>query len=103
VTVRVGVALGLRATPQWPVGDLRAERQRAVAAGVDSAWLSQGVGADALTMIGSFPPAPIEDGVAVVPIQTRHPLALAEQAATVAALAGPFALGLGLGHRELLG
>jgi F420-dependent oxidoreductase-like protein len=103
MTIRVGVALGLRATPYWPVEELRAERQRAVAAGVDSAWLSQGVGADALTMIASFPQAPVEDGVAVVPIQTRHPLAVAEQAATVAALVGRFALGLGLGHRELLG
>ena len=41
-------------------------------------------------------------GTAVVPAQTRHPLLLAQQVATITAVQGPFTLGLGLGHRALL-
>jgi F420-dependent oxidoreductase-like protein len=98
------VALGTRGIPHWSVPALRDDRQEAADRRLDAAWFSQGIGADALMLIGAWGAAPgLEVGTAVVPAQTRHPLLLAQQAATAATLAGPFTLGLGLGHRELLG
>jgi F420-dependent oxidoreductase-like protein len=42
-------------------------------------------------------------GTAVVPTWTRHPMVMAQQALTVAALStGPFTLGLGLSHRLVI-
>ena len=103
--MRIGVALGTRGTSCWPIRDLTAQFARAVDCQLDSAWLAQGLGADALTMLGAIGPSlnRIEAGTAVIPAQTRHPLVLAQQALTVSALSGSFSLGLGLGHRELLG
>lgn len=105
--MRIGVALGTRSASGafvWPVPEQLAELARAVAAGLDSAWFAQGLGADALTMIGSLGTVltRIEVGTAVIPAQTRHPVALAQQVRTISALSGPCTLGLGLGHRELL-
>ncbi|HVX21953.1 MAG TPA: LLM class flavin-dependent oxidoreductase [Acidimicrobiales bacterium] len=116
--IRVGVAMGVRGRPRWTVPDLAEQWQAVLDRGVRSAWFAQGVGADALTLIGAWggqragagagagtggPEVGPEVGTAVIPAQTRHPLVLAGQVATTAALAGPFTLGLGLGHRELLG
>jgi alkanesulfonate monooxygenase SsuD/methylene tetrahydromethanopterin reductase-like flavin-dependent oxidoreductase (luciferase family) len=54
-------------------------------AGFASAWVSQGLGWDALTTLtalGATAPG-IELGTAVVPFPQRHPLVLASQALTV--------------------
>jgi F420-dependent oxidoreductase-like protein len=75
---------------------------QAEADGFDSFWVPQIFGVDALgalTLIGATVPR-IELGTAVVPIQPRHPMALAGQALTVsAASGGRLTLGVGLSHQ----
>lgn len=74
----------------------------AEAAGFSSFWFPQVPGyLDALTAIALLGASTtsIELGTAVVPIQTRHPLILAQQALTTQAACGSrFALGLGVSH-----
>jgi F420-dependent oxidoreductase-like protein len=76
--------------------------KEAEADGFDSFWIPQIFGIDALsalTLIGATVPR-IELGTAVVPIQPRHPMALAGQALTVsAASGGRLTLGVGLSHQ----
>ena len=71
-------------------------------AGFDSFWFPQVPGyLDAMTALALLGQATerIELGTAVVPIQTRHPVILAQQAlTTTAASGGRFTLGLGLSH-----
>ncbi|MCB9441230.1 MAG: LLM class F420-dependent oxidoreductase [Mycolicibacterium sp.] len=78
----------------------------AEAAGFDSFWMPQVPGyLDALTavaLIGQVTER-IELGTAVVPIQTRHPLIMAQQALTTdLACGGRFTLGLGPSHHWII-
>jgi F420-dependent oxidoreductase-like protein len=74
----------------------------AEAAGFSSFWFPQVPGyLDAMTVIALLGQTTtrIELGTAVVPIQTRHPLILAQQALTTnVACGGRFALGMGPSH-----
>jgi F420-dependent oxidoreductase-like protein len=80
-------------------------------AGLASVWIPQIPDEfDALTAaaLAGFQSERIEIGTAVVPVQTRHPIALAEQALSVQAVCeGRLALGLGVSHHwvidEMLG
>jgi len=80
-------------------------------AGLASVWIPQIPDEfDALTAaaLAGFTTDRIEIGTAVVPVQTRHPIALAEQALSVQAICeGRLALGLGVSHHwvidEMLG
>lgn len=81
---------------------LIADGVAAETAGFSSFWFPQVPGyLDAMTaiaLIGSSTSS-IELGTAVVPVQTRHPLILAQQALTTnAACGGRFTLGLGVSH-----
>lgn len=71
-------------------------------AGLHSFWFPQVPGyLDAMTAVALLGASTtsIELGTAVVPVQTRHPLILAQQALTTnAACGGRFSLGLGLSH-----
>jgi alkanesulfonate monooxygenase SsuD/methylene tetrahydromethanopterin reductase-like flavin-dependent oxidoreductase (luciferase family) len=71
----------------------------AAADGFDGIWFGQGFAVDALTALavaaGQVPTIAL--GTAVIPIQGRHPLPLAQQALTVATEAGPGRLTLGVG------
>src|SRR5205823_4539664 len=74
--------------------------------GLSSAWFANlAAGVDALTICavaGRAVPG-IELGSAVVPIYTRHPQAMAQQALTTqAAIQGRFALGIGLSHQVVV-
>jgi len=75
---------------------------RAEAAGFCSFWFPQVPGyLDALTALALLGSATstIELGTAVVPMQTRHPMIMAQQAATTQeACGGRFALGMGPSH-----
>ena len=76
------------------------EWARAAAAdGYDTVWFPQVMGLDALTALAvvAHEVPEVHLGTAVVPIQGRHPLPLALQALTVAGVAGPGRLTLGLG------
>jgi len=80
--------------------------QAAEEAGFTSAWLAQVPGyLDAMTALSlaGLQTSRIELGTAVVPIQTRHPLPMAQQALTTqAACAGRFTLGLGASHHWIV-
>jgi 5,10-methylenetetrahydromethanopterin reductase len=79
-----------------------AAADKARAEGFDTLWLPQTLTFDAMTAL-AVAAAAVPDvnlGTAVVPIQGRHPIPLAQQALTVADVAGPgrFTLGIGVTH-----
>jgi 5,10-methylenetetrahydromethanopterin reductase len=84
------------------VADVTGAVGAAAEAGFDGVWVPQTMTVDALTALAvaaSTVPT-ISIGTAVVPIQGRHPVPLAQQATTVADAAGPgrFTLGVGVTH-----
>lgn len=93
------------------VDRLRADARWAEDAGFDTVWIPQIPDEfDALTAatVVAIETSRIEVGTAVVPVQTRHPIALAQQALAVQAVAdGRLRLGLGVSHHwvidEMLG
>ena len=86
---------------------LVAEVQAAEKAGFASVWIPQVPGyLDALTAVAvlGWATERIELATSVVPIQSRHPIALAQQALTTQlACGGRFRLGLGPSHHWLIG
>jgi F420-dependent oxidoreductase-like protein len=77
----------------------------AEAAGFATAWSGQLLGPDALVVLALAGRVTrrIELGTWVVPTPPRHPVALAQQAATVqAASSGRLALGIGVSHRPVV-
>jgi F420-dependent oxidoreductase-like protein len=100
MTMRFGV-FGA-AGPGW-VDDIVDGARRAEADGFDSFWLGQAFGIDALTALAVAAGATdrIELATGVVPINTRHPQALAAQALTAqGAASGRLTLGVGVSHRH---
>jgi F420-dependent oxidoreductase-like protein len=110
--VRIGMMVGPeRGRYSSKVERLLADAQWAEDAGLTSVWVPQiPDDFDALTaaaLIG-VRTRRIEIGTAVVPVQPRHPIALAQQALSVQAVCeGRLALGLGVSHHwvidEMLG
>lgn len=88
------------------VGRLRADARWAEDAGLASIWIPQ-IPDDfdaltAVTVVGAETTR-IEIGTAVVPVQSRHPIALAQQALSVQAVCeGRLALGLGVSHHWII-
>lgn len=105
--MRVGVMIGPeRGRYETKVDRLRADGRWAEEAGLASAWIPQIPDEfDALTaavLVGAETTR-IEVGTAVVPIQPRHPVALAQQALSVQAVCGGrLALGLGVSHHWII-
>ncbi len=97
-----GDALGSPSSPRDVVDDAR----RAEADGFTSAWSVHFSRAyDALTAVAGAGAATerIELGVGVVPTYPRHPLALAQQAATTQVFCGGrLTLGVGVSHRPVI-
>jgi F420-dependent oxidoreductase-like protein len=85
---------------------LRADARWAEEAGLASIWIPQIPDEfDALTAVAvaGLASERIEIGTAVVPVQPRHPVALAQQVlATQAVCGGRFALGLGVSHHWII-
>ena len=85
--------------------DTVAELQRFADIGLDHAWAVQIFGPDALTLLataGSMVPG-IGLGTGVVPVYTRHPMMLAQQALTVQwATGNRLILGIGLSHQVVV-
>jgi F420-dependent oxidoreductase-like protein len=105
--VRIGLQTGPeRGRYREKVARLIASAQAAEAAGFDSVWVPQIPDEfDALTAVALMGNATsrIELGTAVMPIQSRHPVAMAQQAlSTQAACAGRFTLGLGPSHHWIV-
>jgi F420-dependent oxidoreductase-like protein len=112
MAMRVGVMVGPeRGRYATKVERLRADARWAEEAGLASVWVPQiPDDFDALTAAAVIGEATtrIEIGTAVVPVQPRHPIALAQQALSVQAVCGGrLALGLGVSHHwvidEMLG
>jgi F420-dependent oxidoreductase-like protein len=110
--MRIGVMVGPeRGRYSTKVERMLADVRWAEDAGLASVWIPQIPDEfDALTVaaLAGFTTERIEIGTAVVPVQTRHPIALAEQALSVQAVChGRLALGLGVSHHwvidEMLG
>ncbi|TDW87587.1 F420-dependent oxidoreductase-like protein [Kribbella pratensis] len=102
--MRIGLAFG-DVRGRAPLPEITRQIQEAAAAGADSAWVTHGVGWDALTTLAVAGPAAlgIELGTAVVPFPQRHPLVLATQALTVqAAIGNRLTLGIGAGIARMV-
>lgn len=99
--MRVGVLLDLGKS----VAEVREEVGEHRAQGFASVWASQIFGYDALTLlavVGASVPD-IELGTAVVPVYSRLPQVMAQQALTVqSATGGRLALGVGLSHQVVV-
>ena len=105
--MRIAASIGTEAIGSpLPPRTLVEQGRSAERDGFPSAWcvhFSRGV--DALTILGvvGTQTRHIELGVGVVPTYPRHPLALAQQAATAQALAGGrLTLGVGVSHRPVI-
>jgi F420-dependent oxidoreductase-like protein len=105
--VRVGVMVGPeRGRYRTKVERLLADAQWAEDAGLASVWVPQVPDDfDALTAatLIAVRTSRIEIGTAVVPVQPRHPIALAHQALSVQAVSeGRLTLGLGVSHHWII-
>jgi F420-dependent oxidoreductase-like protein len=101
--MRIGVYVSDRGEPG--PGAWLARCERAEAAGFHTAWAGQMLGHDALTLLAlaALRTRRIELGTWVLPIQPRHPVALAQQALSVqAAAGGRLLLGIGVSHPEVI-
>jgi 5,10-methylenetetrahydromethanopterin reductase len=97
-----GDVLGAPVTPQQVVE----QAEQAEADGFPSAWtthFARGVDALSILAVAGARTRRIELGVGVVPTYPRHPVALAQQAATTQAFCGGrLTLGVGVSHRPVI-
>jgi F420-dependent oxidoreductase-like protein len=105
--MRIGLMIGPeRGRYREKVAKLVADAEAAEASGFTSIWVPQLPNDfDALTAVALMARSTtrIELGTAVMPIQTRHPVAMAQQAlSTQAACSGRFTLGLGPSHHWIV-
>jgi F420-dependent oxidoreductase-like protein len=105
--MRIGLMIGAdKGRYRHKVAQLVADAETAEGAGFASIWVPQVPGDfDALTAITLMGRATrrIELGTAVLPIQTRHPIAMAQAALSNQAVCeGRFTLGLGTSHHWLI-
>jgi len=75
-------------------------------AGIQQVWMTQSAGLlDTLTIfaVAATQTTSVRLGTAIVPVYPRHPMVMAQQAATIDALApGRLRLGVGTSHRHLM-
>ena len=88
--MRIGINSGAASGPETTIPGLIARAQKMEQLGFASFWMAHMFGLDALTALALVGQATsrIELGTAVVPTYPRHPLAMAQQAATTNAAAG---------------
>jgi 5,10-methylenetetrahydromethanopterin reductase len=103
--IAMGVGGEVVGTPVAPAG-LVDEVAQAEADGFGSAWcvhFSRGVDALDVLAVAGTRTSRIDLGVGIVPTYPRHPLALAQQAATTQAFCGGrLTLGVGVSHRPVI-
>jgi 5,10-methylenetetrahydromethanopterin reductase len=105
--VRIAIGVGGEAIgAPMPPRDIVDDVVRAEADGFDSAWcvhFSRGVDALSVLAVSGTRTSRIALGVGIVPTYPRHPLALAQQAATAQAFCGGrLTLGVGVSHRPVI-
>jgi F420-dependent oxidoreductase-like protein len=101
--MRIGLMMGPeRGRYRQKVAQLAADAAAAERAGFTSIWLPQIPGefdAFVAIVLAAQATSRIELGTAVVPIQTRHPIAMAQEVLSVQAVSeGRFTLGIGVSH-----
>ncbi len=99
--MRMGLMVGEGSGAAPEIKGLMERGQMVERLGLDTAWIAN-IGLDAMTASAVLGAATknIEIGTAVVPTFTRHPQAMAQQAAsTQLACDGRFTLGVGLAHK----
>ena len=104
--MRIGLMIGPERGYRQKVAQLVTDAEAAEAAGFTSIWVPQIPGDfdafTAITLVGQATQR-IEVGTAVVPIQTRHPIAMAQEALSNQAVCeGRFTLGLGTSHHWII-
>jgi F420-dependent oxidoreductase-like protein len=91
--------------PEGTVDGMIAQAKKIEQMGFDTLWIASMFGLDAMmsmALIGRET-SRIKLGTAVVPSYPRHPLTMAQEAATVqAASGGRFTLGIGLSHQPII-
>jgi F420-dependent oxidoreductase-like protein len=101
VDVRIGVLIDQR----HPVPEICDQVARLRDSGISSVWASNVFGYDALTLLALVGEKVrgVELGTAVVPVHSRVPQALAQQALTVQSVSGGrLSLGIGLSHKAVV-
>ncbi len=103
--MKIGINSGAASGPETTITGLIARAVRMEELGFDTFWMANMFGLDALTalaLVGQRTTR-IKLGTAVVPSYPRHPLVMAQQAATTnAASGGRFTLGIGLSHKPII-
>src|SRR5438105_975646 len=103
LSMRERIGLAIQA-PDVPTTISRIQEAEQV--GVQQVWMTQSVGIlDTLTLFAAAAThtTRIRLGTSIVPVYPRHPLVMAQQAATIDALApGRLRLGVGTSHRHVM-
>lgn len=103
--MKIGINSGAASGPETTIEGLISRAVRMEELGFDTFWMANMFGLDALTalaLVGQRTTR-IKLGTAVVPSYPRHPLVMAQQAATTnAASGGRFTLGIGLSHKPII-
>ena len=101
--MRIGLQFDTRGNPD--IESLLGNFARAEQEGFDSVWVGQVFDHDILTLfaMAGLRTRRIELGTSVIPLPTRHPVTLAQQALTTQlACGGRLCLGVGSGHAAIL-
>jgi F420-dependent oxidoreductase-like protein len=105
--MRIGMGIGgdVLGAPM-PPADIVEQARQAETEGFPAAWtvhFTRGVDALSVLAVAGTKTTQIELGVGIVPTYPRHPLALAQQAATTQAFCGGrLTLGVGVSHRPVI-
>lgn len=103
--MRIGIMTGSGFDPDPTINGLIEGARRIESMGFSSLWMATIYGHDGLTALAAIAreTSTIELGTAVVASFPRHPMAMAQQALTVAEVSGDrFTLGLGLSHKYVI-
>lgn len=103
--MRIGIMTGSGFDPDNTLPGMISNAQRIEKLGFDSLWMATIYGFDGLTALSAIgaTTSRIELGTAVVATHPRHPMAMAQQALTVAAASNNrFTLGIGLSHKYVI-
>jgi len=103
--IAMGIGGDVLDVPMRPA-DIVEQAKQAEAEGFSAGWtvhFSRGVDALSVLAVAGTQTSTIELGVGIVPTYPRHPLALAQQAATAQAFCGGrLTLGVGVSHRPVI-
>ena len=103
--MKIGINSGAASGPETTFPGLIERAKKVESLGFDCFWMAHMMGLDAMTALAVVgqQTEKIQLGTAVVPTYPRHPMVMAQQAATTnAAASGRFHLGIGLSHKPII-